>query len=92
MHHWWRVGNCNVYIKSNASSYPGSNPAAYDTFTKADPGGSFVFEDLAPGNYYFYAKGYDDMWGDTVNGALFLTLNAEPGHTIEMDTILNVSE
>ncbi|MCY7410777.1 MAG: carboxypeptidase-like regulatory domain-containing protein [Chitinophagales bacterium] len=92
MHHWWRVGNIKVYIKGNAIEYPGSDPAAYDSFIKADPGGSFIFNSLPSGNYYLYAKGFDPTWGDTVNGALFLTLTVEPGHSIDVDTIVNVSE
>ena len=92
MHHFWTVGSCKVYIKGNTTIYPGPQPSAYDSFTVADPGGTFIFSNLSPGYYYLFGKGYDPAWGDTVNGALFLNLQAHPGTHIELDTILNVSE
>jgi len=92
MHHDWTVGNIKVYIKSHATVYPGPVPSAYDTFVRTDPEGSFIFSNLSPGDYYFYAYGFDPHWGADVNGSLFLTLDAQAGEHKEMDTILNVSE
>ena len=92
MHHFWTVGGCKVYIKGNTTEYPGPVPSAYDSFTVADPGGTFIFSNLSTGPYYLFGKGYDPTWGDTVKGSLFLNLNARPGAHVELDTILNVSE
>lgn len=92
MHHFWTVGSCKVYIKGNTTEYPGSFPSAYDSFTVADLGGTFIFSNLSPGPYFLFGKGYDPTWGDTVTGSIFLDLEARPGAHIEVDTILNVSE
>src|SRR5262245_40153376 len=60
-HHSWTVGYVNVYMKANATVYPGPNPAAYDTVITAYSNGDFLYSNLAPGNYYFFAKGFDPI-------------------------------
>ena len=91
-HHDWTVHNCRVYIKGDTTEFPGTITALYDSFTVTGITGEFTFTALPPGPYYLFGKGYDPVWGDTVNGSIFLMLDAPDGSHIVMDTILNVSE
>lgn len=67
-HHTWGVPYTTVYLKKNATSYPGEDTSKYDISQICDNDGNASFEGLHPGNYFVFSKGYDMIWGDTVIG------------------------
>jgi hypothetical protein len=68
LHHSWGVPNLPVFLKKNANDFPGEDTSIYEYSTLTDNNGSALFDQLHPGNYYVYAKGYDLIWADTVIG------------------------
>lgn len=67
-HHSWNVAAIDVYLKKNATQWPGQDISQYDLHKQTDIDGMATFSNLGPGNYYVYATGYDVIWGDTVIG------------------------
>ncbi len=57
-HHGKVIPGAYVYIKFNATEFPGDDYKNYDTYVKANDAGNFSFP-LYKGNYYQYATGYD---------------------------------
>lgn len=47
-----------VYMKSGTLSNPGIPLAQYEKSMSGDGSGQVTFENLAPGNYFFYGKAY----------------------------------
>jgi hypothetical protein len=58
-HHSKIIGDATVYIKFNATEFPGADSSKYDTHIKADANGNYVFR-CYKGDYYLYATGIDD--------------------------------
>jgi len=58
LHHSKPVADAYVYIKFNATEFPGDDYTLYDTNVKTDANGNYSFS-LYKGSYYLYAKGYD---------------------------------
>jgi hypothetical protein len=48
-----------VYIKYNATSFPGEDVSVYNTYIDADHNGNFEIKKIYHGQYYFYAVGVD---------------------------------
>jgi len=57
-HHEKAIPNAIVYIKYNATEFPGENAALYDSYVNADNAGNYSFS-LYKGTYYLYAVGKD---------------------------------
>ncbi len=57
-HHGKAIADAYVYIKFNATEFPGEDYTDYDTFVKADANGNHSIA-FYKGSYYLYAKGYD---------------------------------
>ena len=57
-HHGKAIANAYVYIKYDATEFPGDDYTLYNTFVKADGSGNYSIP-LYKGNYYIYARGYD---------------------------------
>jgi hypothetical protein len=57
-HHGKAIPNAYVYIKFNATEFPGDDYKLYDTFVETDTDGNYSIA-LYKGGYYLYAKGYD---------------------------------
>jgi hypothetical protein len=57
-HHGKAIANAYVYVKFNATEFPGDDYKLYDTYVEADANGNFSIS-LYKGSYYLYAKGYD---------------------------------
>lgn len=70
-HHGKVIAAAYVYIKFNATEFPGEDFKNYDTYVKADVNGNYSFP-LFKGNYYLYATGYDQdiPYPFTVKGGL----------------------
>jgi hypothetical protein len=92
-HHFYTLPNCTVYIKQNATAFPGKSPSFYNSEYKiSDASGLVQFTKLANGDYVLYAIGYDPSVADTSWGYNFVTLNTKPGDIKEYDLTVPVSE
>lgn len=67
MHHETPIPNARVYIKFNATEFPGEDVSVYNTFVDADHNGNFLIPNIYHGKYYFYAVGVDPAIGTTNN-------------------------
>ncbi len=92
LHHTWGVPYLDAYLKPNATSFPGYDTSNYEIHSKADNDGNVVFDQLHPGNYYLYAKGYDLIWGDTVVGYTPIVVAEKALTNHQLDIIVYVSE
>lgn len=57
-HHAKRIPNATIYIKFNATEFPGSDVSVYDTKITADSLGNYSVK-FYKGNYYLYGVGKD---------------------------------
>ena len=57
-HHGKAIPDAYVYIKYNATEFPGDDYTLYDTYVVADGSGNYSIP-FYKGSYYIYAKGYD---------------------------------
>lgn len=60
MHHDKPIPFAKIYIKYNATDFPGTDVTAYDHEMAADLNGNFLVDHIYHGDYYFYAVGQDD--------------------------------
>lgn len=74
VHHSWGVPYVPVHLKMNTREFPGEDSTSYDFHGLCDNEGKVRFEQLYPGDYFVYIKGYDMIWGDTVTGKAALQL------------------
>ena len=74
MHHDKAIPFAKIYIKYNATEFPGTNVNDYNTSIEADFNGNFLIEHIYHGDYYFYAVGADDalVAPSTVKGGTHL--------------------
>lgn len=57
-HHGKVIANAIIYIKFNATEFPGDDYTKYDTSVQADAEGNYSIS-FYKGSYYLYAKGND---------------------------------
>ena len=69
-HHHDPIANSIVYIKFDATEFPGSDVTLYDDETDADAEGNYEFTGLKKGNYYLYGVGWDSLFTDSVFGGV----------------------
>lgn len=70
-HDGWDIDSCMVYIKYNSAVVPAGG--VYDDSTwarKVDNKPVAVFDQLKPGRYYVYGKGWDLVRSEKVAGGL----------------------
>ena len=58
-HHSHHIPNAIVYIKYDATEFPGTDVSKYDASITADANAYYEFNELRKGDYYIYAVGYD---------------------------------
>jgi len=92
MHHTRSLSGIRVYLKYNATEYPGSDTTIYESKTTSDNSGIAVFENLFEGNYFLYGKGIDQGIGMTVIGAAPAVLNSSTITNNEVYIPLYVTE
>ncbi len=92
MHHSWNVPNIPVYLKKNTIQYPGPDSSLYELHTIADSDGKAVFDQLYPGKYYLFAKGYDYYFGADVIGSVAVNLSNPTSNGEAVKVTLMVSE
>ena len=62
VHHSRPIPGCTIYVKYNATEFPGEDVTKYDFSIKADNDKTFAFvSNLTCGEYYFYAVGIDSL-------------------------------
>jgi len=59
LHHSLPIPDAYVYIKYNATEFPGDDYSKYDTYVKADSEGNYEINNFYKGDYYLFAMGYD---------------------------------
>ena len=91
-HHAWGVPGLPVYLKYNATEFPGTNISAYNISATTDQNGSVQFKQLSLGNYYLYARGWDAVFGDTVVGYMPVVVDASTAGGNLVDVTMYVSE
>lgn len=67
LHHDAAIPYAKIYIKYNATEFPGTDVSLYDATMDADHNGNFLVEKIYHGKYYFYAVGVDPALGTTNN-------------------------
>lgn len=92
IHHSWDVPYMSVFLKRNATVYPGPDTSLYDIRLQGDGYGNVAFGNLIPGDYYILAKGYDPIWGDSAIGYKWVNLIKENLTNNQMSVTLYVSE
>ena len=92
IHHTWAVTNIQVWLKEDATEFPGTNTSLYDWSATTDAGGTAIFNELFPGNYFLYAKGFDTVFGAEVHGYYPVVLNESTLSNNELYFTLYVSE
>lgn len=70
VHHSTPIPNAEVYISYGVTEFPGSDVTVYDDQTSSNASGDYSFEELHKGNYFLYARGYDDGINDSVFGGI----------------------
>lgn len=73
-HHNRPIPFTDIYIKYNATEFPGGDISAYDATQKSDKDAKSTFKGLLPGDYYFYGVGYDSSAQAVVKGGVGLTI------------------
>jgi hypothetical protein len=74
MHHEIIIPNSTVYIKYNATEFPGTDLSKYDASTTADASAHYEFKGLRKGDYYLYGVGFDNMIADEVTGGIHVKI------------------
>jgi hypothetical protein len=70
-HHAKPIPAATVYIKYNASDFPGADPSAYDShITSSNTSNQVIFDNLHCGDYYLYGVGYDSALMLPVTGGI----------------------
>lgn len=88
-HHSVLIPNSVVYIKYDATDFPGTDLSKYDASTITNSVAHGSFKNLKKGNYYLYGVGFDSAVNQTVTGGLKVKISKKD----EMvDVILQVTE
>ena len=92
-HHTLRIPNATVYIKYNATEFPGYDkpPSYYDASFKTGADAYGCIESIPEGRHWLVAFGYDSLYfPNNVRGNLPVTISLD--HKPVLDTVLYVSE
>ena len=68
MHHSWTIPGIPVYLKTNATEFPGHDTSLYEFSAITNQSGNVQFNNLIYGNYYLYVSGWDPVFLDSVIG------------------------
>lgn len=92
MHHHWTVPGIPVYLKKDATEFPGMDTASYDLLQVTNQGGNVQFRDLIYGNYYLFVSGWDPVFNDSVIGYKPVVINDSSAAGGIVDDRIFVSE
>ena len=79
-------------MKKGSEGWPTSDTTVYTRSAYTGPDGTAVFESLFPGDYCFYAEGYDVAVASDVIGYGQVSLNTSTVENNEYYLMLNVTE
>ena len=68
-HHSRSIANARIFIKFNATEFPGQDTTVYDAKVWADAKGSFSIK-CYKGSYYLYGYGFDNLIPSFVKGGI----------------------
>ena len=95
-HHSRPMSEFIVFIKNDATQFPGEDVSVYDFSGPTNQIGFIQFENLSFGNYYLYGNGYDYEIADSVIGYTPILIDSSTvdkvGLNYEINKILYVSE
>jgi hypothetical protein len=91
-HHTWSVPGLTVFMKRNATEFPGTDTSLYEWRTVTDASGMILISELFYGKYFLYATGYDSLFGVTVHGYLPVELNSSSVENDEVYADMAVNE
>lgn len=74
-HHALSVKGARVYLKYDATSFPGKDSSVYEKSLMSDEQGIAIFDKLLPTNFYLYSLGFDGV--DSVVGYMPIVLTQE---------------
>lgn len=83
-HHSHKIPNAIVYIKYNATEFPGADVSKYDASVTADANGYYLIKDLYKGDYYVYGFGYDSSIQENVVGGIGVKLKRNETKTTDI--------
>ncbi|SRR5258705_11822825 len=92
MHHQWTIPGIPVYLKKDATQFPGQNTSLYDYTLTTNQAGTVQFNKMLYGNYYLYVKGWDPVFQDTVIGYKPVVINDSSAAGGIVDDRIYVSE
>lgn len=69
VHHSRYLPNARVFIKFNATEFPGKDTTVYDAKVWTDDKGNYSIT-CYQGNYYLYGFAYDDQFVKNVSGGI----------------------
>lgn len=75
-HHTIALQGISIFLKNNATEFPGTDTTLYNWKTTSDNSGIAVFENLFPGNYFLFGSGIDQNISMQVIGAAPAALNS----------------
>jgi hypothetical protein len=91
-HHDRILQGIPVYLKNNATEFPGHDTTLYDWSKTSDISGVAYFKEMFGGNYFVYGKGLDSGIGLEVMGAVALSLSDSTTVNNEVYVTLFVTE
>lgn len=95
-HHSRPISEFKVFIKKDATQFPGEDVSVYDFSETTNQIGFVQFNNLNFGNYYLYGNGYDYEIADSVIGYTPILIDSSTvdkvGLNYEINKILYVSE
>src|SRR5436190_9657162 len=91
-HHYWDVPGLKVYMKKNATTFPGTDTSLYEYKGQGDASANLTFDKLLVGKYFIYATGYDSLYQAPVIGRLPINLTTANSNTNHATITLQVSE
>lgn len=92
MHHERILQGIPVYLKNDATEFPGHDTTLYDWNDVSDISGVATFHELFAGNYFLYGKGIDTGIGMEVMGAAALPVYDSTTVNNEVYVTLMVTE
>jgi len=84
-HHSRSIANARVFIKFNATEFPGQDTTLYDANVWADAKGTFSIK-CYKGNYYLYGYGFDNLIPSVVKGGI--PVKIRNNETLETDVFV----
>ncbi len=86
-HNSKQIPFAQVYIKYDATEFPGTDMAVYEDNNIANASGVITFDTLYKGDYYLYAIGYDTVANTNVYGGVYVKLKSKEDRAA--DVIVN---